>query len=177
LLWDEFGKGNDNIVTWSPSSRIPGDDDIGEFDVREYDDMFGEVYDSSSSSLSENGTGSKNDNSLLGVVGTNEAASIMHDNSHGGAEGRSEREMREKVAEWKRRYYWVRSISTFFWSLDLQRKQDKMKISYNNDLEEIRKVAHQYIKGVQWVIKYYYGGVPSWEWFYDYHYAPRVSGA
>lgn len=37
-------------------------------------------------------------------------------------------------------------------------------------------LIYRYIEGIQWVMLYYYSGVASWGWFYDYHYAPRISG-
>ena len=37
-------------------------------------------------------------------------------------------------------------------------------------------LIYRYIEGIQWVMHYYYSGVASWGWFYDYHYAPRISG-
>ncbi|KAH7907684.1 exonuclease II [Hygrophoropsis aurantiaca] len=72
-------------------------------------------------------------------------------------DARHERRVVEKMDEWKRGYY-----------------KGKLEISYD-DPDEMGDLVFRYVEGLQWVMHYYYSGVASWGWFYDYHYAPRIS--
>ncbi|KAG7376339.1 5'-3' exoribonuclease 2 [Phytophthora pseudosyringae] len=59
---------------------------------------------------------------------------------------------------WKTRYY-----------------SDKLKA---DDIEVgggRERVFHAYIEGLCWVMRYYYTGCASWQWFYPFHYAPFAS--
>uniref|UniRef100_A0A061R927 5'-3' exoribonuclease 1 n=1 Tax=Tetraselmis sp. GSL018 TaxID=582737 RepID=A0A061R927_9CHLO len=54
-----------------------------------------------------------------------------------------------------------------------QRHYAKMGIHGSNR----RSVIEAYLHGLNWVLEYYYRGVPSWNWFYPFHYAPCASDA
>lgn len=64
----------------------------------------------------------------------------------------------QKFQDWKNKYY----VGKFDWGLENE--------------EEMRKLAENYVQGLQWVLFYYYRGVASWPWFYGYHYSPMISG-
>jgi len=58
---------------------------------------------------------------------------------------------------WKDRYY-----------------QSKFGVS-PNDISFRHRVANAYVLGMCWVLKYYYQGCASWDWYFPYHYAPFAS--
>lgn len=74
------------------------------------------------------------------------------------AQQAAEKKYDAKFQEWKDNYY----RSKFGWGLDNQ--------------EEMKKLAENYVQGLQWVLFYYYRGIASWPWFFQYHYAPMISG-
>lgn len=43
-------------------------------------------------------------------------------------------------------------------------------IKLTNDF--YKDIATCYIEGLRWVMLYYYHGVPSWDWYFPYHFAP-----
>ncbi|CAF3436487.1 unnamed protein product [Rotaria sp. Silwood1] len=59
---------------------------------------------------------------------------------------------------WRERYY-----------------KNKFKVKKKN-LDKFRiQVAQNYARGLCWVLQYYYQGVPAWDWYFPYHYAPFAS--
>ncbi|XP_065212069.1 5'-3' exoribonuclease 2 homolog [Planococcus citri] len=52
--------------------------------------------------------------------------------------------------------------------------ESKFDVSKEN-LGFRQKVALEYIRGLCWVLHYYYQGCPCWKWYFPYHYAPFAS--
>lgn len=66
-------------------------------------------------------------------------------------------EVRLWESGWKERYY-----------------KSKFDVS-GEDIAFRHKVAWAYVEGLCWVLKYYYQGCASWDWYFPYHYAPFAS--
>jgi len=59
---------------------------------------------------------------------------------------------------WKQRYYF-----------------NKFKVRQEDIPDFVMRIRQAYVEGICWVLGYYYQGVPSWDWYYPYHYAPFAS--
>ncbi|KAJ7717235.1 exonuclease II [Mycena maculata] len=157
LRWDEFDEEDRNLVTW----RFPGalleeeagadggtqNGHQGEGDEADWEDV-----DNSEDEEDPEGRAA-----VERVLRKYEKAHVVDDDEDGGFDARHERSLMEKMDEWKRGYY-----------------KGKLEISYD-DPKEMGDLAFRYVEGLQWVMHYYYSGVASWGWFYNYHYAPRIS--
>lgn len=51
----------------------------------------------------------------------------------------------------------------------------RQKLKIEPTEENLRAQALTYVTALQWNLRYYYQGCPSWSWFYPFHYAPYVS--
>lgn len=62
------------------------------------------------------------------------------------------------------------------WEDGFKDRYYESKFDVTSDNNHFRNaVALQYVKGLCWVLKYYYQGCVSWEWYFPYHYAPFAS--
>lgn len=62
------------------------------------------------------------------------------------------------------------------WEVGFKDRYYESKFDVGVDQSQFRySVALQYVKGLCWVLKYYYQGCASWDWYFPYHYAPFAS--
>jgi 5'-3' exoribonuclease 2 len=59
---------------------------------------------------------------------------------------------------WKERYY-----------------EEKLGVKGEDVGPAVTSLVQSYVEGLCWVMKYYYDGVASWNWYYPHHYAPFAS--
>ncbi|GBE60829.1 hypothetical protein BOVATA_023220 [Babesia ovata] len=76
------------------------------------------------------------------------------------------------AAEWKARYYFAK----------MGIASDVILLPNGSDNRNpagppltIGEVVHDYLEGIQWVMYYYYRGVPSWSWYLRCKYAPLLT--
>lgn len=62
------------------------------------------------------------------------------------------------------------------WEVGFKERYYESKFEVSRDNLEFRyRVALQYVRGLCWVLRYYYQGCASWKWYFPYHYAPFAS--
>ncbi|CAL8090206.1 unnamed protein product [Orchesella dallaii] len=62
------------------------------------------------------------------------------------------------------------------WEDGFKDRYYESKFDVASDNFEFRaEVARQYVRGLAWVLRYYYQGCASWKWYFPYHYAPFAS--
>ncbi|KAL5015240.1 hypothetical protein ScPMuIL_009510 [Solemya velum] len=68
-------------------------------------------------------------------------------------------------------------IDTFDAEFELHKRNYYMtKLEYEKVTPMVLlEQAEGYVRAIQWILLYYYRGVPSWSWFYPQHYAPYIS--
>ncbi|KAJ6517993.1 exonuclease II [Mycena vitilis] len=167
LRWDEFDEEDRNLVTWRFPGALLHEGDVEESGDKDPDG--GKQNGHSGEGDSEDVDSEKKEEddededdpegraAVERVLHKYEKAHVAEDDEGGGFDARHERSVNEKMDEWKRGYY-----------------KGKLEISYD-DPKDMGTLAFRYVEGLQWVMHYYYSGVASWGWFYDYHYAPRIS--
>ncbi|GAA5932467.1 chromatin-binding exonuclease XRN1 [Sporobolomyces koalae] len=87
-----------------------------------------------------------------------EKAEVAQEYNEEEFEQQMEKEIQEKMVVWKADYY-----------------KEKLEFDPIKEPKAIDDLAYRYIEGLQWVLHYYYRGVASWGWFYNYHYAPKMT--
>lgn len=90
----------------------------------------------------------------------------------------SEKELLQQKIKHKHSYFpdeILDSCSKYNGEIDIDKYRDMYNSKHFEEEENLEKICHNYLVGMQWIITYYTKQVPSWRWFYPYHYAPFAS--
>ncbi len=58
------------------------------------------------------------------------------------------------------------------WTVDFNGYRNEFYKKKFGDDYDIKDICHNYLEGLQWIITYYRRGIPDWNWYYPYFYAP-----
>ncbi|KAH7884247.1 exonuclease II [Phlebopus sp. FC_14] len=153
VSWDEFDEYDQNLITL----RLPGVSEEEQSEPTNGSDNNGVENDEGQWEDVSDEEDEEGGLAVDRVLQKYEKARTVDEDEGGGFDARHEKSIDDKMAEWKRSYY-----------------KGKLDMSYD-DPEEMQALVFRYVEGLQWVMHYYYSGVASWGWFYNYHYAPRIS--
>ena len=55
--------------------------------------------------------------------------------------------------------------------------KEKLSIDINTeeDKKQIDQLFNAYLKGLQWILFYYYKEIKNWKWYYPYYFSPMIS--
>lgn len=102
-----------------------------------------------------------------GSGGSNQGKKRKHDDSNGEEESKEEDEKEEDPDA---------NDEVRLWEPGFKDRYYESKFDVGGDNKQFRySVALQYVRGLCWVLKYYYQGCASWDWYFPYHYAPFAS--
>lgn len=103
---------------------------------------------------------------------------MLHPNSSGGDEqgNRGQKRKAEEEAKPQQEEDDQAHDEVRLWEDGFKDRYYESKFDVMPDNVQFRySVALQYVKGLCWVLQYYYQGCASWEWYFPYHYAPFAS--
>ncbi|KAJ1917159.1 exonuclease II Exo2 [Mycoemilia scoparia] len=105
---------------------------------------------------------------LMRILSKFEVAAYQHKKSRDAKEKSSEDiEDRQGFYEYVAHYYKVK--------MNIDYPIPNIDEEFPSPPESVIPLCSDYIKTIQWVLRYYFTGMPSWSWFYPHHYAPRIA--